>query len=245
MKTILELAKFDYIHFSEADHKYYYDNETKRFPIGSTGFIHKFANEFDEEYWSKRKAEERGITQEEILAEWKKIADDACYKGTNLHKFAENKINNKYDEVDVSNKLKQMFNSYYFKSQKYLVPVKSELVIGDLNLKYNGENFQIAGMIDQIYFSKKHNGIVLADWKTNKEIKKENKWAKLKYPFQDLDDCNFNHYSMQLSLYKFIIEKNTNLKIKDMFIVWFNEKNDEYKIFKCLDLSNRFEKLLK
>ena len=31
------------------------------------------------------------------------------------------------------------------------------------------------------------------------------------------------------------MQKNTNLKIGDCYIVWFNEKNDNYEPIKCRD----------
>jgi 6-phosphogluconolactonase (cycloisomerase 2 family) len=45
-----------------------------------------------------------------------------------------------------------------------------------------------------------------------------------------------NTYSLQLGLYKHIIEKNTNLKIGDSYLIWINENSDNYKVYKCKDL---------
>ena len=53
-----------------------------------------------------------------------------------------------------------------------------------------------------------------------------------------------NTYSLQLSLYKYIIEKNTNLKLGDSYIVWFNEKNETYKPIKCYDFQKEIVKML-
>ncbi len=33
-----------------------------------------------------------------------------------------------------------------------------------------------------------------------------------------------------------IIEKNTNLKIGDSYLIWINENSDNYKVYKCKDL---------
>ena len=68
METIRELAKFNHIKYYDKPHKYYIDGEEM---ISATTFIGKFKEKFEEDYWSKRKAKERGITQKEILAEWK------------------------------------------------------------------------------------------------------------------------------------------------------------------------------
>lgn len=63
------------------------------------------------------------------------------------------------------------------------------------------------------------------DYKTGKEIKTkgytnwEGKVSKMLSPIAHLDDCNFNHYSIQLSLYMYIILRhNPKLKPGKMFI---------------------------
>jgi len=62
--------------------------------------------------------------------------------------------------------------------------------------------------------------ININDYKTNKEIKEKGytNWegitSKMYKPVNHLDDCNLNHYSLQLSIYAYIIKKhNPSLKI--------------------------------
>jgi ATP-dependent exoDNAse (exonuclease V) beta subunit len=75
------------------------------------------------------------------------------------------------------------------------------------------------------------------DYKTNKEIKMSNSYGnKYLKPISHLDECEMNTYSLQLGLYKHIIEKNTNLKIGDSYLIWINENSDNYKVYKCKDL---------
>jgi hypothetical protein len=70
------------------------------------------------------------------------------------------------------------------------------------------------------------NGKVnIIDYKTNKEIKKESytNWEgqseKMLPPVDSLDDCNFYHYALQLSIYMYIILKhNPKLKPGRIFI---------------------------
>jgi hypothetical protein len=64
------------------------------------------------------------------------------------------------------------------------------------------------------------NGVVnVYDYKTNKEIKSEGftNWEgitkKMLAPVNHLDDCNLNHYNIQLSIYMYIILKH-NPKFK-------------------------------
>ena len=70
-----------------------------------------------------------------------------------------------------------------------------------------------------------NNRIYIIDYKTNKEIKTEAfvNWEgvsdKLSFPLLHLDDCNFNHYALQLSIYMYIMLKhNPKLKPGAMFI---------------------------
>jgi hypothetical protein len=70
-----------------------------------------------------------------------------------------------------------------------------------------------------------NNTINIIDYKTNKEIKTESykNWEgiseKLEFPLNHLDDCNFNHYALQLSIYMYMMLKhNPKLKPGKMFI---------------------------
>ena len=83
------------------------------------------------------------------------------------------------------------------------------------------------------------NGKVnIIDYKTNKEIKTEafTNWEgiteKMLDPISHLDDCNFNHYALQLSIYMYIILKhNPKLKPGRIFIhhiAFEQEGEDQY-----------------
>ena len=48
---------------------------------------------------------------------------------------------------------------------------------------------------------------LIDDIKTNKEIKVENKWQKMKDPIKHMDDCNYNHYVIQMSTYAWMLEQ--------------------------------------
>lgn len=76
--------------------------------------------------------------------------------------------------------------------------------------------------------------IYIIDYKTNKEIKTESfvNWEgisdKLSFPLQHLDDCNFNHYALQLSIYMYIMLKhNPKLKPGKMYIHHIIFEEDE------------------
>ena len=72
--------------FDPVAHRYTY--EDKPF-ISVTRFIQQFHKPFEQDYWAKKKAEERGVEQEEILREWKKLNDYANEVGTDTHQWIE------------------------------------------------------------------------------------------------------------------------------------------------------------
>jgi ATP-dependent exoDNAse (exonuclease V) beta subunit len=70
-----------------------------------------------------------------------------------------------------------------------------------------------------------NNKLYITDYKTNKEIKEKGftNWegitSKMFKPVNHLDDCNLNHYSLQLSLYAYIIKKhNPTLEIGSLIL---------------------------
>ena len=249
MDIVNELAKFNHIKFYDEKHKYFIGEKEM---VSTTKLISKYKQPFDSDYWSKKKADERGITKEEILKEWKYKSDFSCEKGTAFHEYAENYLNNKifpypYDRIkkvlgenDVKKDydiLVKQFDKFYEDSYGKLLPVKSELIVGD-------EELGICGMVDQLFFNEKSGNIEIWDWKTNKDIKTGNRWQQFLEPLNHLDVCELNTYSLQLSIYKYIIEKNTDLKLGDCYIAWFNQKNETYKIYKCFDFRKEIIKIL-
>src|SRR6266403_5109289 len=86
-KQLNQFNSKDFI-FNEELHEYRYKG-TKFESV--TTVISQFHQKFDSEYWSEIKAEQRGITKEEILAEWKAKSDRSCDIGTMVHEYAEYK----------------------------------------------------------------------------------------------------------------------------------------------------------
>ena len=253
MKITKELAKFNNIKFHDKEHKYYLNGIRTK---SVTSVIGEYKHPFDKEYWSKKKADERGITQEEIIKEWKYKADFSCEKGSAFHEYVENFLTNKvfpFPEHKITKaldgeenmieckkaveKLTKLFDKFYKDSFGRLIPVRAEVVVGD-------EEWGVTGMIDQLFYNEKSKKLEIWDWKTNKAINKKNKWQQFKEPLSHLDVCELNTYSLQLSFYKLIVERNTELEIGDCYIVWFNENNETYKIMKCYDFRDEILKIM-
>jgi hypothetical protein len=42
-----------------------------------------------------------------------------------------------------------------------------------------------------------------------------------------------------------IIERNTGLKVGDLYFVWFFEGNETYQVFKCADMQKELQDMFK
>lgn len=247
-------TKFNRIKFHDDIHKYYLGDKNL---ISVTTILHKYQDEFDSFYWSDRKKEELNMTQEEVLAYWKALNIKSQIKGSAVHNYAELLFNNKvykYDNekvlaqlgqqnIDILAKqgektieeeyaiVKTYVDKFYADTHGKLIPIKTEFVVFD-------EEWELAGMMDILFWNVKKQCFQIWDWKTNKELNKESKYKqKLKKVVSHLHDCEFELYSLQLTTYKRILERNTGIKIDGCYIVWFNEVNDTYKIMECNDYS--------
>jgi hypothetical protein len=205
--------------------------------------------------YSKPKPKEEWVTEADVQAEWDYLNNHATFEGSCLHDFAENYLSNRifptpkmspeglhFNEIAETYKiLKQQFINFYDVSvaQGKLIPVRSELVVGD-------EELGITGMVDQLFWNVKEQCLQIWDWKTNTVLNLINKFGnKMLYILWMLDDCEFSTYSLQLSVYKRIIERNTNLKLGDSYLVWFNEENPDYQIIKCDDYTHLVDDMFK
>lgn len=244
-----ELDKFSHIVYHDEPHVYYMNGEKA---TSVTKLIGKAEKAFDADYWSKKKADEQDVTAEEIKAQWKYKANVACEKGTAVHEYVENYLNNKVfpypsgrirpifegqDPVRSKfNKIIPLVHKFCDDIKGRMIPVRSEFVVGDIE-------YGLCGMIDQIFYNKKSGKLELWDWKTNEKIDTDSKY-KLLSPVNHVSSSKLDIYSLQLSLYKHIIQKNTNLELGDSYLTWFNESNESYEIFKCHDYESEVKDMI-
>lgn len=229
----LNKAFSDFKFFPE-DHHYEYKG--KRVGISVTRLIEDYTNEFDSQAVAERVALKENKSVQEVLDEWKQKNEWACEKGSLCHQYAQNLWHNWLEEPDKEYKLKteEQFNifmkitnqaiNFYKDYEERLEHLYDEYIIGS-------EEYDIASAIDHLFINKLTGGLVLVDYKTNSDIHKNERYAKnMKVPLSHLKDTTLNHYAIQLSIYKYIVEKYTDLKIDEFFIVWFSENNENYEI---------------
>ena len=78
---------FSELEFKDSTHNYFIGDKKLRYSV--SGIVSKFAERFDKDNISRNVAAKEGVTQQEVLDRWKKIADDACDRGNNAHLFGE------------------------------------------------------------------------------------------------------------------------------------------------------------
>ena len=61
---------------------------------------------------------------------------------------------------------------------------------------------------------------------------------------QNLKDYSLNHYYLQLSIYKYLIEKYTNIKIYKTMIVYMSENVENYELIETPYLENETKEIL-
>lgn len=183
--------------------------------ISVTKFVGLFKGKFDAVAQSiksskNKKSKWYGIPPEEIQEHWAKETARAIDTGTFYHEQRESDI----VEIETINRagvnipvIKPIYDNGVKVSpiQRLTEGIYPEHFV---YLKSVG----ICGQSDRVEVVKDYVDII--DYKTNKEIKKESfvTWdgirKKMLGPCAHLDDCNFNHYALQLSAYMYIILKH-------------------------------------
>lgn len=250
-----QLSIFNRIVFLSKTHKYCIDNKPTERP-SVTGLLDYYKPKFDTEKWAKIKSNDLGLTPDEIKADWKQNNLYSTTLGTILHQYIDNYYNNKiipYNKTDVEvslgrekhiqlrttlAKLIQQFNNFY-NYNKHIIPVRNEIVVGDI------ADTKICGTVDMLAYNDNTKEFEIYDFKTNKSFNYTKKFNEtLKPPLSHLDNCEYICYSLQLSLYKYFVEKYTDIKISKNYVIWFNAKNDDYQVIELKDLSKEVEIML-
>lgn len=210
-------------------------------PVPSaSSIIGRFFPEFDMQYWSERKASTTGITPEEIAKMWSDKGKYAREKGTFLHEQIENYfLGIDYVETEEFGQF-QNFISHH----NNLIPYRSEWRVFD-------DYANIAGTIDLITSNGSNYDIY--DWKRSKKIIntfnglpiEQNQWQQGVGGLKHIDDTSYNRYCLQQSLYKYILEKNYQIKIENMFLIVIHPDNDNYYKVKVPNFDKEIKYILK
>jgi ATP-dependent exoDNAse (exonuclease V) beta subunit len=189
------------ITFTEEDHKYV-DTKARTY-VSATTFIHSLFTEFDTEGISARYAAKHGKNQDDVKREWEANKVQAAEYGTRVHAFAEAKLAGLALPEPTDGRDKKAFNAV----AEYIdAELKDNFTIIEQEMIIFSPELCLAGTVDLLAKDKRGQLWVL-DWKTNKEIKYNNRFQSGKNALKHLEDCNFNHYSLQLNLYRRLLHQ--------------------------------------
>ena len=228
------------ISFNEETHTYSIDGSSEGITSVTT-LIHKHFPHFDpHDIIQKMRNSKNGIPEkyknmsdDEIKLQWSENGKEASGKGTKIHKSIELFYNN--EEVPEKPTEFMYFLDFHESIKDRLIPYRTEWSIfrKDLNL---------AGQLDMLYTIKDQEGkYALYDWKRSKEIKTENKFEKGLGKLSHLDHCNYNHYSIQLNIYKRILETLYGLSITEMCLVILYPENDTFKLYPVKEMKKEID----
>jgi hypothetical protein len=199
--------------FTAHNHKYVSEDKTDWLSV--TSFIGNFKQPFEADKIAKKcstnkKSKWYGLTPEEIKEAWKAEANRATTLGTWYHNQRENDLC-QISDMERHGVTVPVIKPIEKEGIKYSPEQKLKEGIYPEHMVY----LRSAGICGQSDLVEVVNGKVhITDYKTNKEIKVEGftNWEgvtqKMSSPVSHLDDCNLNHYALQLSMYMFIILKH-------------------------------------
>jgi hypothetical protein len=268
MSELVELVRnklkvFDYsgFTFDPVPHKYYVDGIELR---SVTTTIADFHEHFNDIAQAPKSAEKETlltgipVTAEDILKRWKDInLYSTEYIGTPIHEFIENYLDKIYVNIWDKN------DEFVYKVFKFIKLYNERLCklnpVGQ-EIRMFSKRMKLAGTFD--FLAEKDGKIFILDWKTNKVLKHDkhpelyrNRYGEPKYmyhPFEKCADHNYNHYSIQTSIYRIMMKIEAGIDVEDCFIVYipqvefdpnckkfFNKEviglGEPAQIIKCID----------
>lgn len=228
------------IGFEEATHAYTVDGVREGW-TSCTTFIGTFYEHFDPDAviakmmasrkWSESKY--YGMTADEIKKQWSDSGTEASEAGTRMHLDIEH-----YNNADPVGNLAgddwepnpgpewDYFMEYdrRWRQRKGFVPYRTEWLVFK-------EDIKLAGSIDMIY-EKPDGTLAIYDWKRAKEMKYENKFQSMLPPISHLPDTNYWHYSLQLNIYRRILQEHYGKVVSELALVVLHPNNKSFKVIK-------------
>lgn len=230
VKGATTMTNFADIQFNADQHKYFLQGQEL---ISVTTRLKGVQKPFDRDRISRRVAEREGRPQADILAEWEAKGEAGRQLGTQVHQYIEQQLTNNTEPVDPFLLLNKKpaecvaWDSCWEELAKLLSVKEVEWIIGDAELG-------LAGTVDLFAYSQKTGKHHIVDWKTGK-FDQHNRWENLLSPFNGLDASKLHIYSLQQSLYRLIIERNSCIEVGDGYLVHL-QADGFFTVYRAVDL---------
>jgi ATP-dependent exoDNAse (exonuclease V) beta subunit len=217
------------VQFNVEAHSYEFEGQ-KLCPVSTwyKSFFPKFESDKIAEAIARRE-QKQGLstTKEDVLARWTLVADNGTETHAQIEKYIKKKNKPRdfkaQQGIQAFRKIKNMFAP---RSRAY-----PEVILHDVELG-------LAGTTDLVL--KVGKKVILVDWKTNKEIKKDG-YGNAFEPISDIPNANFYHYTLQLSTYAYMLERQ-GYKVQKCILAHLKE--DGFELYELNNLKYSIEKML-
>lgn len=200
--------------------------------VSVTAWVKTFFRPFKEKEVAKKLhyiLKRQGVykTMTAIIKEWRRKREDGILVHKQIQQFIQDELLED-DYMFLHPKTRQgiMAIDYLVGGDK--VYPHSEVAIAESDIG-------LAGTVDLMIL--KNGMFVLVDWKTNEKIRTEGYQKSNHELMKDEEDCNFNHYVLQLSTYAYILE-SSGWKCEALYICHLSDKD-----FKLIPVDYRRDKI--
>lgn len=232
------------ISFVEETHAYYVDGA--KVGTSVTSLIHDVFPAFDANAMARKiesgacsavtRAKYADMSCEEIKQKWELDGKAASALGTRLHADIEAYFN----DTPVLNDSREwlFFKQFVAEHGHAYTPYRTEWVVFD-------EDLDLAGSIDFVARSADTSDeFYIYDWKRCRDIKSTNRFES---GFGGLPNCNKSHYSIQLNVYRYLLQKKYDIRVTKLFIVVLHPSNagDRYNLIQIDIMDDLTEALMR
>lgn len=240
MFGVMKKTIFEDIQFNKQWHRYTYQGNKL---TSVTQRLKDIQKPFDQDGIARRVAKKQNKTVDEVLAEWDAKGEDARNLGTAVHEHIEQVLIGKISTpgndpfLNINRPIPEIkaFDLIWAELELNNTVEQVEWVIGDVELG-------LAGTVDLLTANTETGLHHIIDWKTGK-FDLTNRWEDLLPPFNHLDACKFHIYSLQQSLYRLIIERNTAILTGDSYLIHLR-KDGNPAVHKAADFRKELYKWL-
>ena len=173
-----------------------------------------------------------GMTPEAIEAQWKKNGEEASGAGTKMHLDIEHYYNSEPlgdaaahgHAVTLGPEWNHFQSFESWRKRQGFEPYRTEWRVFK-------EDIKLTGTIDMVY--KKPDGtLAIYDWKRTKELKTENRWQSMLGPLSHLPDVNYWHYTLQLNVYRRILQELYGVVVSELALVVLHPNQPSFRVVK-------------
>jgi hypothetical protein len=202
----MDISKNIVVEYEDSAHQYSLEGIRYRSASQIVGMFHE---KFDAVAVATKYAAKNGGTPEYWMSEWKNKCDVSLERGNTIHDANELALNARMIDIVNGKELVVQGDRY---DDTYPWFERPDGVYTERKLWHHG--YRCAGRSDKVILrtAESVRYADVEDYKTNAEIKmvsyqyKSGQFKMMNPPLGHIMDCNFWHYTLQLSIYMFMLE---------------------------------------